>query len=473
MKRITLLVFLIVALLLSFPEKAFAENEDWKTMPTITHCYEISKEKFSLEWEGNADLYQIYVDGKNTMTVNIQSAILDLKAGQHQITVVPINLVSKGVDTSVEINIGSIVGGSIDLGSLGVEPKDLLQGTPSKTFKINYSVNPLFNAVPQIDGAFTDFDGRVLITFTDKYDSDVYKIAIKSGKDINYIEFDTANEEAKPLISRNNSSVTVILDQAFLKNHRCMVPELDKKYSFSVKLEKWSENVVDGQKEDSILVSKDSKQFEYVPFAAWKNAPVITYASQTADGQITLRWEHDDNGLGCHYKVIQINRVLNVKKGEKELGTVKGNECIIKDLMNGEYSFVVTPIYAKEQGFSSNEASVKIQNNWVVAPTVECIPKNNHQILLKWTSPEGVESYHVTVSVGSGSLLRFVNLDYKNLEEFDVKATPGTIEYTYTYDQEIDSESGVKLKFEVYGIRHATRGGEQKSATTTQVVTLK
>ena len=78
-----------------------------------------------------------------------------------------------------------------------------------------------------------------------------------------------------------------------------------------------------------------------------------------------------------------------------------------------------------------------------------------------------------TVSAGSGSLLRFVNLDYKKYSEFDVQAKPGDMEYTFTYKDNIDPETGVKLKFEIYGIRHTATGSEQKSATTTQTIIVK
>ena len=45
-------------------------NEDWGEKPVITHLHEISKDKIALEWEGSADLYQIFVDGKNVTTSN-------------------------------------------------------------------------------------------------------------------------------------------------------------------------------------------------------------------------------------------------------------------------------------------------------------------------------------------------------------------------------------------------------------------
>jgi len=45
--------------------------------------------------------------------------------------------------------------------------------------------------------------------------------------------------------------------------------------------------------------------------------------------------------------------------------------------------------------------------------------------------------------------------------------------YTHTYDQPVDPENGVNLKFEIYGIRHAADGTEQKSASSEQTIVLK
>ncbi len=459
-------------------EPASDLDDEWKNMPIITHVYELSKEMFSVEWEGNAELYQVYVDGKKVSTVNYSIAYIDLKTGVHKIVVIPVKYESKNADTTFELNVGILdkaeVGGSIDLGALGIDPKDLVQGTPSKTFSINYTVSPLLSAVPEIVSAYTDFDDRVLLTFTDKYDSDVYRITIKSGKDVNYVEFDPSSADAAALINKTNSQVTIILDQEYLKSHRCFIPELDQKYSFFVKLQRYPDNYVDGKKENSgVLESKDSKAFDYTPYAAWKNAPEIIYASQTADGQVTLRWAHDDNGLGCEYKILRYDKVLGIKTGETEIGKTSKTEFIIKDLMNGKYIYAIVPLYSREQGLVSEEASVEVKNNWVVAPALTCELGKDKQVILKWSSPENIESYHVVVYAGSGSLLRFINLDYKKYSEFDVQAKPGDMEYTFTYNGSIDPENGVKLKFEIYGVRHATNGKEQKSATTTQTIVLK
>ena len=453
-------------------------GNEWKEMPIITHVYEMYEDKFALEWEGNAELYQVYVDGKKVSTVNFSTAFINLKTGLHQIVIIPIKYESKNADTSFELNLGILdkaeVGGSIDLGALGIDPKDLLQGTPSEAFKINYTVDPLLNAVPEIVSADTDFDNRVLLTFTDHYDSDVYRVTIRSGKNENYAEFDTSSADAAALITRTNSRVTITLDQDYLRSRRCFIPELDQEYSFLVKLQRHPDNYVDGQEEGSILLeSKESKAFEYTPFAAWKNAPEITYASQTADGQVTLRWAHEDNGLGCEYIILRYDKVLGIKTGEKEVGRTSKKEYVIKDLTNGKYTYAVVPLSAREQGIVSEEATVEVKNNWVVAPALECKPGKEKQVILKWSSPDSIESYHVTVYVGSGSLLRFVNLDYKKYSEFDVQAKPGDMEYVFTYQGSIDPDNGVRLKFEIYGVCHATNGKEQKSATTTQTIVLK
>lgn len=490
MKKNAVSILLIAILLVSFCIPAFAEDEDWKEMPVLTHCYEYSKEKSKekiyLEWEGKADCYKIYVDendvfGKNKVT-NLNKASIDISPGINHIIVVPIKIVSKNVDTRFDIGMNVSIGegpeiggsGSIDLGAFGIDPKDVLQGTPSQTFTINYTVNPILSATPEITGADTDFDGRVRLFFTDKYASDIYRIAIKSGKDINYVEFDTTSEDAIPYINKTNSSVTITLDQEYLKKQRCMIPELDQKYSFSVQLQQWPENLVDGIKETgTVLCSKDSKAFDYTPYAAWKNAPEITYASQTADGEVTLQWEHEDNGLGCEYKIISVEKVLGVKKGQKEIGSTTDRKYTVKDLMNGKYTYTVVPVLSREEGIASEETTVEVQNNWVAAPVLECEQSGNQQILLKWTAPDGVESYHITVSAGSGSVLRFVNLDYKKYTEFDVQAQPGSMEYVFSYDEIINPENGTKLKFEIYAVRHTADGAEQKSAASSQTIIMK
>ena len=472
MKRIISLFSLLLALTAFSSMPIFAENSNWKTMPVLTQVYESSKDHVYLEWEGKADLYRISVDGKKVKTVKLNNSTIDLKEGSHSITITPLKPVSKDVDTKIEMYYGG-AGGSIDLAALGLDPKDLLQGNQSKPFKLRYKNERIVDSTPVINGAYTDFDDRILLTFSDKYDSDVYYISIKSGKDVLQAEFDTSSKDAAKLVSKQNSTVTITLDQEYLKDHEWMVPELDEKYGFSVKLGKWPHNYVNGKKEpQAVLESKDSKFYSYTPYAAWKNAPDITYASQTSDGIITLKWEHEDNGLGCEYKIISPDKVFVVKKGNKVVGKTKKKEYSIKDLMNGKYTFSIVPVYGKEEGMSSVSQTVDVDNTWVVAPSLDCSLKGSKTVLLKWDAPENVDNYHITVYAGSGSLLRFVKMDFKKYKEFDVTAKPGKMEYTFTYDKNSDSGAAVALKFEIYASRETEKGVEQRSATSKQTITV-
>lgn len=472
MKKIINLIITFFAVTLLGYIPVVADEDDWSTMPVITHVYEVSGGTVYLEWEGDADYYQISVDGKDVKTVKLKNANIPLKAGNHSITIVPIKPVSKDIDTKLELSIANVGSGNIDLAALGLERKDLLRGNQSEPYKLNYTVNPIIKAVPEVTEAYTDADDRVLLTFTDKYDADVYYISIKSGKDVISTEFDTSSEDAASLISKNNSYITVTLDPDFLSSHGWMVPSLDEKYGFSVKLGKWPINYINNEKEPpTVIESENSKFYEYTPYAFWKNAPDITYASQTADGTVTLKWEHDDNGLGCEYKIISPDKFLIVKKGETEIGKTTEKEYTVKDLMNGEYTFSVVPLYGDETGMSSANQTVKVENNWFVAPSLECSLIDGNQVLLQWEALQGVVNYHITVSKSDGSLLKYVNMDYKKIEEIDVPAELGMMEYTYTYDEDTESDGGVKLKFEIYATRKTEKGDDQKSAVSKQIVT--
>ena len=427
--------------------------------------------------------------------MNFNNTVVDVKDGSHQIAVVPVDYRSKEGDKNFSVNLdvsglsgssgvlskiglpGGLlpdfkVGLDIDLSALGIDPKDMILGTPSGTARINYTARPITNAVPEITGAVNDFDGRVSLTFLDKYDADFYRIFIRDGKDVTYVDFDPSSEAAASLAVKENSRVTVTLDPQYLQENECMVPELDRKYQFVVKLQKYAVNFLYGNRAaDLILDSKESKSFEYIPHAAWKNAPVISFASRTAEGQVTLRWEHDDNGLGCEYKVTRIDTFLGVKKGSETVGIASGKEFVISDLMDGSYTFTVTPLYGKEEGFPSEPASAEVKNSWSAVPSLTCVPEGN-TVTLKWTAPEGVENYHITVYAGTGSLLKYIRLDYEKYEEFDVPAEPGPMTHTYTCPLSVDSENGLDLKFEIYAVRRTASGSEQHSPTASRSLKL-
>lgn len=482
-KAICLLVMiLVISASLSFPVLTEG-SDDWSDAPVITKIYESGKGQIILEWEGSADIYYVYLDGKKAATVNLNYAILDVKRGRHQVQILPIKLESKGSDSTFEFGVSvplpkvvsAVLGDSLeasanmDLSAFGIDPKNIIQGKRSQIFTLNYNSSPFIDAVPEIVDITTDFDNNVVLSIIDKYDSDSYGIGVKSGKDITFAEFDCFSPESAKWIVKSNSSVTITLDRNYLKSQGCMIPELGEKYSFTVRLGKYSINLVSGEPEPTMLLgSRDSKAFSYTPVAAWKTAPEITYASQTADGQVTLRWIHENNGLNCEYEIIRINKLFGVKKGSDVLGKTTQHEFVVPDLMNGKAFFTVVPVYTNERGDASDEISVEVANNWVVAPELSCEALSDHKVRLTWVAVSGVESYHITVYAGSGSALRFVNLDYNEYKVFDVPSKPGKMEYIFEYGDDIVTDNGVRLRFEIYAVRHTIARKEQRSSVSKQ-----
>ena len=454
-----------------------AEDESWTTKPVITKLYETGAGKIYLEWEGDSSCYRINVDGEKAADMKLNHAIIDLKDGQHQIKIVPVGYRPKDISGSVALDLGGLtsklgigsIEGSIDLGDVA---KDIVFGTPSDTVQLDYTSSKVIGSTPEILDMVTDADGNVVITFTDRYKSDIYRIFVKSGKDVNYVDFNTEDPEAAEFIHKNNSETTIVLDKDYLDRHDCFIPELDEKYSFEVRLRKWPTDLVTNSKEKTaVLESDNSKSREYTPVALWKNAPEIEVSTQAGQGTVLLKWNHDHDGKDVRYKILQYDKILVVKKGEKELDTVENQEYEISDLVNGKYTFAVVPVCGGEEGNAAT-VDVEVTADWVQAPEITC-KADQKDVKLTWTAADKVDEYHITVYTGSGSLLRFVNLDYKKLTEFDVPAEPGVMEYTYTYPNEIDPENGVKLKFEIYGVHHVPGKADQQSSTSNQSITLK
>ena len=481
MKRFVILVLLICICIM--PHCVGEETADWSVAPVITKAYEQSAEKLYLEWTGSAPVYQVYLDGKSVASVSVQNAVIPIKNGSHIIAVYPI-YAKKKADTNLdfELKVSGVpevgdIGGNItvDLAALGLDPKELTYGMPSESLNIDYTADPIFNAAPEKLAAETDQDDIVYLSFTDRQNADEYLVTVKVGRDENHVRFYPEPDGSDQLITKANTMTTLKLDPDHLRQQGCMVPELNEKYTFTVQLRKYAVNLTNGEKEKTVIhESKASKGFDYTPVALWKTAPVITYASQTADGQITIRWDHDAAGRECEYTVMKINKALGIKTGEEAWGTTKENAFVINDVMNGSYTFTVVPGYGNETGSASAEASVDVKNEWVAAPTLTCEQGESGQVKLTWIAPAGVENYHITVYAGnSDSLLRFVDMDYKQFGEIDVTAAEGAMEYIYTYTGEYNAEVGQKLKFEIYGIRHAADGAEQRSASSAQVITIK
>lgn len=478
MKRF-LSVLMVLALMLSFAFSfAHAESSsDWANAPVIVKAYEQSFGKIYIEWEGSAPVYQVHVDGNKVADVIVNHHIISVEKGTHSIIVYPINEI-RDADTKVDLNVeAKVIGGgiSIDLASLGLDPKRLAAGNPSEKFSFDYKPSQIRNGTPDKLSAITDPENRVVFSFADQYVADEYLLTIKHRNDTNYLTFHVGGEREADLITKTNTMVSLILDPMFLQEQECIVPELNEEYRITVQLRKYGTNLINGEKETTVISeSKVSGELAYRVTAVWKTAPVITFASQSADGKITLQWDHEDYGTGCEYAVVKINKVLGVMTGEEEWGRTTEHEFCMIDLNNGGYCINIVPILNGEKGSYSADANVEVKNEWVIAPELNCEQISANQVRLTWKAPANVESYHIVVSTGdNASLLRFVDLDYSKYAEFDVSATEGDMEYIFTYDKDIDPENGVKMKFEVYGLRHTASGGEQKSATSTKTIVVK
>ena len=457
------------------------EQESGITIPVITSAYELSSGKIYLEWSGNAPVYRVYVDGEAKMDTNVSNANVSLNPGTHTLLVYPFSE-SKNAETTIDLGVDIMnYGGSIslDLAALGLDPKKLTAGTPSAPLNIDYRPDSIFESAPDKFSAITDQDDRVLLSFTDRQYADEYAVTMNIGRDVSHISYRCDDPEQAAWIARDGNRVTLTMDPAWLSNQGVMAPEIGEKCTFRVQLRKKATDYITGEKKATVVhESKVSDAFEYTPVEAWRNAPEITYASQTADGEITLRWAHDDYGAGCSYKVMKINKTFGIKTGEECLGTVPEHEFVIRDLMNGKYTLTVVPQWKSETGNASAETEVEIKNDWVIAPLLSCEILEDHTVMLSWQAAGGVEKYHLSVYAGDNeSLLRYIGMDYSLREEHDFPAATGeTKEMTWQFRLkagETIPEDGLRLRFELYGIRRTENGAEQQTGVTKESLTIK
>lgn len=472
MKKLLFCLTLVILLALAVSVNG-EENKDWDSAPVITVAYEMSAEKIYLEWEGNSLLYQVQMDGKKVMDVGQAKAIIPVKKGTHTILVYPTNS-DRADKKTISANIDGVGSIGIDLSSLGIGGQDLTFGEASEPLHIDYNPNPILNAVPDKLSATTVAENNVQLSFVDRYNSDEYLITVKSGNDSNYVNFN-AYDDSAVFMNHEKAFSSVVLDSNYLASKNCMIPEMNENYSFQVQLRKYAVNLVNNERITTVMLeSKPSSWYSYTPIAAWKSAPLVTFASQTADGQVKISWDHEDYGVGVGYSIVRINKALFVKTGEEPIGETEEHEYVISDLTNGGYTFAVFPTYQGEDGPKSEEINIDVKNEWVTAPSIVCELAENNRIRISWTALENIETYHLTVFVGdSNSLLRFVDMDYKKLTEEDITSVAGPMEYTYTYDGTMDNDAEIRLKFELYGIRHTQSGDEQKSAASSATIVLK
>lgn len=457
------------------------ENGNWSASPVLLECYEQGENELYLSWQGNAQLYQVYLDDKNIGNTVSDACTVKVKKGNHRIVVYPISETSETdtkLDLKLDIGKNKVIGLGgldlkVDLATFGLDPKKVTRGTQSQTLTINYEPAPILSYTPKDVMLATDRDNRVVVSFEDYHNADMYVIYVKRGNDTSKVVYQASDDDASCV--KKGTEVTTVLEPEYLQANNCIVPKLDEKYKFSVQLQKYPMSYLTGNAiTDYLISSKESKPVEYTPTAIWKSEPSINSASQTRDGEVVLEWDHDDNGSGCEYQVTLVKKSFGIKTGEDVVGVVKERKIVLNDLLNGNYSFQVTPILGGEKGTPSQEANVEVANNWEVAPEVEHQIISDNQVQMSWTAVSGIESYHLLVQVtDNSSLLRFVDQNYKKYTELEIPVSDAPqMEYLLSFDEDSGITPDSRIKVEIYGVKHAANGEEQKTATTTSVISM-
>ena len=171
---------------------------------------------------------------------------------------------------------------------------------------------------------------------------------------------------------------------------------------------------------------------------------------------------------------MKINKKLGLQTGEEQIGLTTEKTFEVQDLPNGEHLFAVAPVYRNEKGDTGEAAGIKVQNGWEAVPDLKCEQVDGNHVKLMWTGLQGADSYRISIYAGdSGSLLRFVDMDFKKQEEINVASVVGPMEYLYSWKGDISTENGTKLKFEICGVHLTSDGKEQLTESTSQTLTLK
>lgn len=450
-------------------------NADWTEMPVILSAHETGKDQFSVTWKGKAPVYMILVDGAEKTVVADTKATFKLENGMHTIQIVPVNRETKRDDIrniSGPITIKTAVSFNLDM--YHMQKDHLVAGLFSKEIQIEYSAEKIYDSSPVGLKAAMGLHGEVHLTFTDPLDVNNYLVSYKTGNEEHSVTYNKADRASTKWITLDNTSVQIIIDPGFLQTNNMSAIQFDKDYSFSVLLQKNpTEYVAKQEKADNILSSKKaSVNLKTTP--VWKDAPIITFGEQTADGEVTIRWSHPAVELGCQYILSLRNKAAFITTGESELIRVNGAEAVISNLQNGNYTLVVTPENEGSRGTSSAEYTVAVNNNWSQAPEVILTQLDSRSAKVEITHVYGIESYIIRVSCGnSANILRYVNLDFSLYDEYTVDAKSPVTDFIFRYEKEANPEDVIRVKFEIYGIHKSDDETLQHSATITQQINLK
>ena len=449
-------------------------NADWTDKPVILSAQETGKDQFTVTWEGKAPVYIVMVDGTEKTVVADTKASFKLDNGLHTIQIIPINRETKRDDIQNITGPITIKSNVNFLDMYHMKRDHLVAGLFSEEHKFTYSAEKIYDSSPMNLKAAMDLQGAIHLTFTDSIDADAYLVSYKTGNEEYSVTYDKADEASAKWITTEDDSVLIIIDSEFLQSKNCPAIQPDKDYSFFATLQKIPVNYIEEKSADKALLSSRKANVNLKTTPVWKEAPVITFGEQTADGEITIKWTHPAAELGCQYVISLRNKAVFITTGESDLVKVEGSEAVIKNLQNGNYTLVVTPENEGNKGISSAEFSIAVNNNWSQAPEVTLTQIDSRTAKVEITHIYGIDSYNIKVSCGNtANILSFVDLDYSLYGEYTVDAVSPVTEYTFLYEKEASPSDEIKVKFEIYGIHTGEDGSAQQSATKTEQITLK
>ena len=450
-------------------------NADWTEKPIIQTAYEIGKDQFKVKWEGKAPAYVVRVDGAEKTVVDKKEATFKLENGLHSVQIVPINRETRRDDIpDISGPITIKTNPSFNLGLYNMQKEHLVAGVFSDEIRFNYAAEKIYDSAPGNMKAAVDLQGAVHVSFTDPIGADAYIVSYKTDNQEYAVSYDCSDETSAKWIAKNGGNILIILDTEYLQSMNKPAIQPDKDYSFSVVLQKNPVDYVTKDKLTDTTLKSRGANVNLKTTPVWKEAPVITFGEQTADGEITLRWDHPAVDLGCSYSVSLRNKAVFITTGESELTKINGAEAVIRNLQNGSYTLVVTPENEGIKGNSSAEFTVVVNNNWSQAPEVALTQIDSRTAKVEITHIFGIDAYQIKVSCGNtANILSFVNLDYSLYGEYTVDAVSPVTEYTFIYEKEAKETDEIKVKFDIYGIHNSEDGTAHNSATKTVQITLK
>lgn len=452
-----------LVLLIMLPLMVAASGAGLDMQPVITEAYELEPGKVLIEWTGQSQRYQVYMDGKHVSSTDVPSAVIDVKKGTHTIRVVPAS--------DVEGSPINLEGYGI---SLGFSLPATATGIPSDAFSFDYIPDPLPAVVPSAPEANMDVDNVVLLSIVDHYAVDEYFITMKQGNNTSNVRI--FPEKDQEYITMDGNLTTIRLDPLLLKNKGGMRLVLGQEYTFTITYRKIASSLFSGMRIPAqVMESRESEALVFIPVEAWRMAPEIELSQQSGEGQAMLRWRHEaGKDAGCEYDVLQISKLFSVKTSELKLLTTGEQEALIPDLKDGKYTFVVVPHMQGVQGTPSEEAHVTIQNTWDRAPEVRIGKEAYNQLRLDWKAVPGIDTYYVRVSVSdSASLLRYVNMAYKEYRYYVLPVQQEDLSLAVVYEGTMEAGEEVKLKIEVWGGKHSQSGAEMLTKTAVETLALK